>query len=424
MTEEALAVDDLYQMVDDCREEANRNGERFNLFRIAKHQRSELQHSRFLGELLNPHGSHGEGEAFLQAFLSDALGLKLKGPFRVKREFSTEENRFIDLVIESPEHAIGIELKVDAGDQPAQLAAYHNELKQRAHGQRGLTLVYLTLDGKRASKGSLRGLDDTNVVRVSFNRDLTRWLQRCVQLSEHKPLLKGGILQYHQVVKDLTGQGGSVADCIARNLKEDQEKLTKALEIEKGLRKAKVAIQQGFWEQLKDKQSETFDAPISVYRGYTGDQPSDIKSIASGYFGERSSQKHVGLKVRVWSSDDGSKEARSVWLYTNLYNAVHYGLRVEDGEGRVVPSPKDKEIFQNESVKGNAVANGERAWLISFYYHPVKGDPIQAINFDDFNEAARGLADADTREELIDHIVEHQLELAEQARRIFDSVYA
>lgn len=47
MNEGTLVVDDLYQMVDDCREEANRNGERFNLFRIAKHQRSELQHSRF-----------------------------------------------------------------------------------------------------------------------------------------------------------------------------------------------------------------------------------------------------------------------------------------------------------------------------------------------------------------------------------------
>lgn len=352
------------------------------------------------------------------------LELEIDGPFRVKREFSTEENRRIDLLIESPEHAVGIELKVDASDQPAQLADYHDELKRRAHGQRGLTLVYLTVDGKRASKGSLGGLDDTKVVRVSFSQDLNHWLQRCVERSEHKPLLKGGILQYHQIVKDLTGQGGSVADCIARHLKADQEKLSKALEVEEALPKAKVAIQQGFWEQLKDTLSEKLDAQVSVYRGYKGDKSTNVKSIASGYYGERSTQKHVGLKVKIWSSADDSKDKRTVWLYTNLYEMVHYGLRVENAEGRVVSSPKDKETFQNESVKGNAKANDEPTWLTCFYYHPVKGDRSQAVNFYDFNEAARSLVDADSRDELISRIVEHQLELAAQARRIFETTKA
>lgn len=82
MIEEASVCDDLCQVVTDCSEEANRQGERFNIFRIFKNHRSELVHSRFLGQMLNPRGSHGEGDAFLDVFLRDVLGLKdIEGPY-------------------------------------------------------------------------------------------------------------------------------------------------------------------------------------------------------------------------------------------------------------------------------------------------------------------------------------------------------
>ena len=69
------------ELVETCRENANRHGERFNIFAILGLQRDENRtHSRYLAELLNPVGRHGEGARFLDAFVNDVLGLSLNRP--------------------------------------------------------------------------------------------------------------------------------------------------------------------------------------------------------------------------------------------------------------------------------------------------------------------------------------------------------
>lgn len=65
----------------------------------------------------------------------------------------------MDIVVESPDVIIGIEVKIDAGDQKEQLHDYFKELNQRARGQKRAVLVYLTLDGKPPSGRTLGGLE-------------------------------------------------------------------------------------------------------------------------------------------------------------------------------------------------------------------------------------------------------------------------
>ena len=55
-------------------EMARLTGENFNIFRILKIERSEVRmHSALLAELLNPNGSHGCGNIFLELFINHFL---------------------------------------------------------------------------------------------------------------------------------------------------------------------------------------------------------------------------------------------------------------------------------------------------------------------------------------------------------------
>jgi len=116
----------LTDLVESSKESANQHGERFNIFSILGVQRDENRtHSRYLAELLSPYGRHGEGSQFLYAFVKDVLGLSLdvRGPVKVTRELATEDRRRVDIVVESPDLIIGIEVKIDAGDQKSQLGS-------------------------------------------------------------------------------------------------------------------------------------------------------------------------------------------------------------------------------------------------------------------------------------------------------------
>lgn len=412
MTENKTSRNDLWQVVADCREQANRQGERFNLFRIFNNHRSELVHSRFLSELLTPRGNHGEGDAFLEAFLRDVLGLEeIERPYKVRREFSTDEGRRIDLVIEAPNHIVGIELKIDAHDQSRQLHDYHKELKQQARGYKEVTLAYLTLEGNKPSQYSLGNLDESSVTCLSFSNDITSYLQKCIDKSAGKPLLAGGIQQYHQLLKDLTGKGGSVSDFLAKELAEDQDHLEKALAIALALPKAKSSIQQKFWEDLYRVISERLKSPVTVYGG------SDFRTIAHDYHEKNPSKKDVGIKTPVHKF--GTK---TIYLYTHLYDAVHYGLRLEDDSGDLISSSEDRAHLRagpDGTLKGNADADKHLDWLICFYFDPRTGESSQIINFNEFNEAASSLINDEARHNLIDNIVTHQIELAETAKRVF-----
>jgi len=86
------------------------NGENFNIFSILDMERKEVEtHSKFIYELLDTKGSHGQGELFLQLFISGVLKLPDEDVLAVKREDVTrytDRNRRIDFVIESKEHQV------------------------------------------------------------------------------------------------------------------------------------------------------------------------------------------------------------------------------------------------------------------------------------------------------------------------------
>ncbi|AOY87703.1 hypothetical protein BKP64_05690 [Marinobacter salinus] len=402
----------LADLVETSKESANRHGERFNIFSILGVQRDENRtHSRYLAELLSPSGRHGEGSQFLNAFVKDVLGLSLdvSGPIKVTRELATEDRRRVDIVVESTDLIIGVEVKIDAGDQKAQLHDYFTEISQRAKNRKTVVLAYLTLDGKAPSGYSLRGLEQENVHCLSFAEDIRQWIDRCAALCEHKPELSYALIQYKRLLESLTGAGTSMTSLIADKLAHNRGDLETALAVEKALPRAKSAVMLRFWEELSSAMANALGAAPVVY----GDKT--LRELSHNYFNGRGG-KHVGIKHPI-----GELNGEKLCLYVNIYHAIHYGLRVDSPSGSTVSRPDIKDKLREKLNDGNAVANKEADWLVCYYYDPYPSHEPAVLNFHSFDGAVLDLLEDENRQAVINNMVEHQVRLVDEARALIET---
>ena len=191
------------------------HGELFNVFNILGLESKEVRlHSSLLAELLKPNGMCGVGNAFQKAFLA-ILGLPenyiVDGRVSVELSIGTTtdtEGGRIDIIMEDGNHAIIIENKIYAQDQPAQLLRYTNFARNNyPHGYR---LLYLTLDGKEASDDSAQGCP---YQCISYKNEISKWLAECARISFDRPLVRETIRQYINLIKQLTNQSmGTLED--------------------------------------------------------------------------------------------------------------------------------------------------------------------------------------------------------------------
>lgn len=187
------------------------SGDTFNIFNTLGLKTEEVRlHSAFLGELLNPKGSHGASYVFLKAFLEvlgieegyidyDACSLNILE--RVIGTVTETEGGRIDIIIEDGTHAVIIENKIYAPDQCNQLLRYHN------YGQemfpKGFELLYLTLDGHDPSDCSL-GNRIFDYESISYESEILEWLDRCSERVSKELPVRTLIIQYMDLVKQLT----------------------------------------------------------------------------------------------------------------------------------------------------------------------------------------------------------------------------
>ena len=184
------------------------SGENFNIFRILGLETREVRtHSAFLGELLNPVGSHGLQDAFLKLF-THAIGFP---------EFETTTARLvveydigrisanylqggrIDIYLESAGQCIFLENKIYANDQQNQLGRYH---AYRPDAR----LLYLTLDGSEPTGWSAGTLTPGQYHCLSYHTDIVDWLEKCRQAAAAYPLVRETIVQYQHLLHYLTGR--------------------------------------------------------------------------------------------------------------------------------------------------------------------------------------------------------------------------
>lgn len=197
-------------------------GETFNIFSILDLKTNEVRtHSRFLAELLDPHGSHLMGDIFLKAFLRK---IDYKKPFNTaSAELILEKGigvktlssgGIIDILIKDcGGNTIAIENKIYAGDQENQIVRYYNYNRSRN------TVYYLTLNGSEPSieaKGDLKS--DQDFYLISYGQHIKEWLHRCQEIAVDVPQVREGIKQYYLLIKNLTNLMINPNDIIIRNL--------------------------------------------------------------------------------------------------------------------------------------------------------------------------------------------------------------
>ncbi|MFI8379997.1 PD-(D/E)XK nuclease family protein [Leeuwenhoekiella sp. NPDC079379] len=190
---------------------AQLRGENFNVFSILKMESRENEtHSAFLGELLNPNGSHGLGTLFLELFLKqldvshlevDSTTVKLEhyiGGVKIKDVSGGRIDIFIE---DAAGNSICIENKIYASDQEVQIARYcnYNTYKNKVY--------YLTLEGDAPSEdSSIDKRIDIDFYALSYKSEILEWLEQCQKEATRLPILRESINQYGILIKKLTNQ--------------------------------------------------------------------------------------------------------------------------------------------------------------------------------------------------------------------------
>lgn len=336
-------------------EENRKSGEQFNIFSSLYKPSEEVRlHSRFLSVLLQPKGSHGFEDCFLNGFLEevnksgiimDACNtdkLDDKKPNKdidnspdlilysitnttevYPKEWNKKEINNIDiLVIDRKEKkAIIIENKINAGDSNSsggQLDRYICDVIEK-EGINDISVVYLTLDGHSPtakSVGSYFGKKD--IILISYANTIIPWLENCRKKTEEKkdfrPNIQSSLIQYISLVKEMTNT--------TINKEELQEISSIISKDDKTIKAAKYLIDNHkhihfqsiiyFWDELKTKLEEN-DADIT--------KEVDTNAVNKLVYqsNSRDTEKH-GLeftmndtfKLFIWH---GSNQ----WLYWGIY---------------------------------------------------------------------------------------------------------
>jgi hypothetical protein len=162
----------------------NRSAEapQFNVFKIIRRGHYEVTtHSRLLGELLDPKGSHEQGNLFLIGFLDLLLSKKPAWKFpKGDHQWTIKlENDFMDIVLShpKPQTRIIIENKWSAPDRKGQLIEYWRRRRDMTQ-LHSIPAVYLTPDGHRPLECQTikerRFLED--LVILSYAHDIRTFL--------------------------------------------------------------------------------------------------------------------------------------------------------------------------------------------------------------------------------------------------------
>lgn len=206
-------------------DQERKNGNGFNIFETLNLTTDEVRMSSLIAEFLNPHGSHKQGEKYLEQFLEM---LYEKSPVFVKDNFTKEEilsnphvqieqshkiddkGSRIDIVIENDKCAIIIENKINAGDQDNQLWRYW-----KAKEKKKVMLVYLTLEGNYPDQESNTlkstngesSLNESQIMCLSYRFDILDWLSKCLDKSMATPPHIGVIIDHMvQNLRKITNQ--------------------------------------------------------------------------------------------------------------------------------------------------------------------------------------------------------------------------
>lgn len=230
-------------------------GENFNVFSVLSMERKEVKtHSAFLGELLNPKGSHSLNDIFLKLFIQEMSQYFINDSFSYfdtstaiafieesigkTNEEKTEGGRIDIIIKDSKKNVILIENKIDANEQTNQLIRYNNAYPNAA-------IFFLTLTGYDSETA-----ENVRYHKISYDLHVIKWLEECLKEAVNFPMLREVIKQYIYLIKKLTNQ--TMNENMTEEIVSLMAKSTKeSFEISNNVWKLKQNIYQNFMKLIK-----------------------------------------------------------------------------------------------------------------------------------------------------------------------------
>lgn len=375
------------------------SGNDFNVFNVINVTTDEVRlHSRFIAELLNPKGSHGQGGVFLNLFASkfnvtmdfDVASVEVEKHIGTLTETT---GGFIDIFIsDNKGRSITIENKIYASDQKCQLLRYYNFNANN--------LLYLTLLGDEPNESSYIFNDDkkldprTDFKLISYKYDIKEWLIACRKEAVELPLLREGISHYINLIEILTGQSSN--DIMNKEIRdyisENKDNLKQACLIAENLTDAKIKIQWLFWESLKDKM---------LFNGLEIIQKDRVtwQNVNNFYVKSRNRDIYYGFWVKIYEAND-----ISLHFCIGIDDQVYIGFTIERKGKGGISNLEENILFKNMVLDLNSNYANNRDWLGWRYLK-------RRLDFRAFNsEAIFELADSKKLNKTTDDITEEILE--------------
>lgn len=284
-----LTMDIMAQLLDEVKTiivkdhaESFKQGKEFNVFYIQGTASKEVKVCRFIRELLDPNGSHGQGTLFLNSFVKNVLKIDestfLEDDYskaQVTREVVIDESRRIDLLIRIKDRFFPIEVKVYAKDQDKQCIDYYNYAVNKDSNAK---IYYLTLDGHKPSDDSKGTLDKSQIECIAFSDEILKWLDECIVAEEISQIysVRELLIQFRSVIRDLTGmQKGKRRMEIKEKIESSYDNVMAAVQIANTLPDIKADKMKEVFRCIKEHMekykeleiSEDWDNEIDTYYG-------------------------------------------------------------------------------------------------------------------------------------------------------------
>lgn len=405
-TKEPLEIENIQQLMTRINEISNKyeeiskvSGDNFNVFRVIELTSDEVRlHSKFLAELLNPKGSHGQGSKFLDLFIQqfdiknvDSETSKVSVEKYIGNKTDTEGGRIDILIEDSNQNAIIIENKIYASDQENQLVRYSN------YKTNSKIIFYLNLDGSDPSEYSCHGLKiDEDFKVISYKDDILTWLENCKKESVSLPLLREGIAHYMNLIKHLTGQSTNttMGKEIRNLLALTPQNIEIAIKIANSTIDAKRKIQWDFWKKLREE---------FVLRGITLLEESKSISLVSEtkvyqYDGKKSKKKWYGLWSPLIEIND-----TIIYYGIEIDWSIYFGFRAEKDDNIYIAKNPEYEKIRDIIKKIDDNYETKPSWLGKQLVNP-------RLNFQEFNTTdVFNLADRNNLEQVVKDIVQKSI---------------
>lgn len=376
-----------------------KTGGYFNIFNIANISTDEVSVCRIIYELINPKGSHYQGDTYLRFFMENVLKIYLTDyeyrNIHVYRERVIKDGRRVDLVIETIDKIIPIEVKIYAGDQYRQCFDYYTYAKHS-------NIFYLTIDGRCPSNYSANGLtpvyNDLNeisrykeVTQISFEEDILTWLSKCISHQETIKIspIREILLQFREAIRNMTNLIVKENEDEIISLLSSKENIKSAIQIEKSLKKSKINMMKKVLESIECRLDTKLKSENKL--DYFSYKKNNFELVNTYY--DRKKPTWPGLSYFVKNLDI---ENVDLLLRFEIGDKIFVGFCTsykDRAAGKRLSNNKITELLEIDKIS-------PQGWWIYWEYMPVNS--INCPNFKIFNDAYFDLYDDYKFEKFID----------------------